>query len=145
MYASLSLIRNVNIRADLVSNKASVVDVIAAVMQCSLDDAFVLLETLHLDYNKITISASDAQRHLVADATTLIDIVWSLPGATCPAFRRQLSYHIHELLQWEGNDTDNQELCRIEQYYFNALRNAHIKRAMSASSVNHWCGGCSCL
>jgi hypothetical protein len=93
-----------SIRVDAATNTGSVIDVIRIVQQCSASDASTYLKRLVKDVGtelgtrcpslKINGKGQDTP---CADARTLVEIVWALPGKAAREFRR----------------TSAQKVCRV--------------------------------
>ena len=104
---AMDLIESMNsstIRVDKDTKKGSVIDVIRMVLGCDSSNANTSLGRLVLAHqdlgSRCTRLKANGKGHPtpVADAKTLIEIVWLLPGKKAHAFRRQSSEKVCRLL-----------------------------------------------
>jgi hypothetical protein len=90
-----------NMRVDNETQKGSVFDVIALVSGKNSNDSNKVYQRLDLEFKskclKLRINGK-GKRTPVADAPTLIEIIWELPGKAAKAFRRQSAHLVARYL-----------------------------------------------
>ncbi|KAG5186211.1 hypothetical protein JKP88DRAFT_156894 [Tribonema minus] len=93
------------IRVDTATNKGSVIDVIKIVQSCNASDASTyckrLLDDIGTDLGTRCVQLrinSKGRLTPCADAKTLVEIVWSLPGKAAREFRRQSAANVCRVL-----------------------------------------------
>lgn len=97
-------IESSTIRVDKNTKKGSVMDTIRMVLKCSSGTANTYLSRLFIDSPELTTRSGQIRINgkgkftPVADAKTLIEIVWLLPGKKAREFRRQSSEKVCRLL-----------------------------------------------
>lgn len=112
------LLNQAKIRIDKATQKASVIDVIRIVTGLKSGDASNVLKRLD---DKVTKNCRQLRINgkgrltWVADAPTLVELIWELPGKAAKAFRRQSAHYICRIL---GGDV--QLAQEIENRYKNA-------------------------
>jgi len=115
-------IKNVKIRVDKKTQKASVIDVIKLVTGQNNDAASTIFKRLSNDVrtncSKLRINGKGRETP-VADAPTLVSLIWELPGKAARAFRRQSAHWVCRIL---GGDLRLAQ--EIEQRYVQTSQEA---------------------
>lgn len=111
-------IKNVKIRVDKKTQKASVIDVIKLVTGQNNDAASTIFKRLSNDVrtncSKLRINGKGRETP-VADAPTLVSLIWELPGKAARAFRRQSAHWVCRIL---GGDLRLGSLRTMIQFDF---------------------------
>ena len=112
-------LENFRIRINEETKQGSVLDVICGVLKCNASNASLALQRLGAEFPKLGAYGGQCT-HLringqgrktpVADAQTLVDIIWSLPGQRVSKFRRVCAHYICRLLA--GGLTLSEEIER---------------------------------
>ena len=88
------------IRIDKETQQASVIDVVRLITGKSSTHASRALNTLeHVDQKMVQLRINGkGKKTPVCDATTMVEIIWELPGKAAKVFRRQCAHYIVRIL-----------------------------------------------